>query len=178
MASEFRLVLTSILDLRTSGSLKVRATFGGSTVTGGSPVTGGAGGSQAARITAAPRAPAAAAAVNTFRRLRGLELSFPDGGGGGTLVYSQIISLGTEVIQSLLLILSRFIDGYQSALLLPPLFIPLSARRGACTGFLLKLTQVHNKTDSLTNLFGYPGIRLTDDRGFHDIVYGHQRCRH
>ena len=52
---------------------------------GGSPVTGGlsaVGGSQAARMTAAPRAAAAVTAVNTFKRLRGLGLSFPDKGAG------------------------------------------------------------------------------------------------
>ena len=53
----------------------------------GSAVTGGAGGSQAARMTAAPRAPAAARrAARPWAGLLALTLSFPDG--GGTLVYS------------------------------------------------------------------------------------------
>ena len=59
---------------------------------------------QAARINRAARR-----AGNTLEGLRGLKLSFPDGGGGG-LVWSYIISLQTEIDQSIMLILSRFMD--------------------------------------------------------------------
>ena len=82
---------------------------GGSTFTGGLAVTGGAGGSQAARITAAPRAQAAAAAtVNTFRRLSGLGLSFPDGGGGGVRLITHGISPSWCSFELSGLIVSRF----------------------------------------------------------------------